>query len=342
VNESMPSEQSRWGVEALALGISLGGATNAADFRRSLDWAIWADAQALHSVWVPEMHFAPGGVTSPLLNLAAYAARTQRIRLATTSVLLPIHHPMRIAQEVAALDRQSGGRVILGLGRGFRAPLFSAFGIDPATKRDRFDESLDLMLASWRGESVDLTGTCFESMAAQQAFQGTLTHQRPHPPLAVAAFGRKGLAQAARRGLPYLASPMEPFDLIRENLKYHRDELPDDAARTGRVVPVMRTAYVSDDPAEVRRVMTNLAAETRIPSGGAKLPASIARALQAPLADRVVVGSTAEVHDRLARYREELGMNLLIVRPQIREVSTGAARESLQRLTGEILPALSR
>ncbi len=332
------SECARWGVDGLALGISLGGGASAEDFARTLDWARWADTEDLHSVWMPEMHFAPGGVTSPLLHLSAYAACTQRIRLATTSVLLPIHHPMRIAQEVAALDRHSGGRVILGLGRGFRAPLFSAFGIDPATKRDRFDESLDLILSAWRGETVNVAGTCFEAMADDVEFSATRTHQQPHPPLAVAAFGRKGLAQAARRGLPYLASPMEPFDLIRENLEFHRERVAGDAGE--RVVPIMRTVFVTEDASAARSVMAQLASESRIPTGGARLPAAIARAVEAPLAARVVVGSTNAVRDHLARYRETLGMNLLVVRPQIRGVSTEAARESLQRLMGDVLPSL--
>ena len=335
-------ELERWGIDGFALGISLGGATSAADLRHGLAWAEWADAHGLHSVWMPEMHFTAGGNTSPLLYLAAYAARTRRIRLATTSVLLPIHHPMRIAQEVAALDHLSRGRVILGLGRGFRAPLFAAFGIDPATKRRRFDESLDLILASWRGETVSLDGTCFADGAGPGEFAAAIPYQRPAPPLAVAAFGRKGLAQAARRGLPYLASPMEPFDQIRSNLAFHRERLPEafDAGR--HVVPVMRTVYVSEDAAHARRVVDALAAESRIPKHGAKLPAAIARAFEAPLADRVVVGSGAEVTDRLARYREDLGANLLIVRPVLREVPTEAARESLERLAGEILPSLGR
>ena len=91
---------------------------------------------------------------------------------------------------------------------------------------------------------------------------------------------------------------------------------------------------------EGRRYL-DLVALNRIPRSGAKLPAAIARAVEAPLADRVIVGSSAEVTDRLGRYRDELGANLLIVRPQLRDVPTEAARESLQRLSEEILPSLA-
>lgn len=317
------TEASRWGIEALALGISLGGPGTPDDWRSALELVDAAEALGLHSVWMPEMHFAPGVTPSPLVCLAAIAQRTQTLRLATTSLLLPIHDPVQIAREVTAIDHLSQGRIIVGLGRGFRAPLFAAFGIDPATKRDRFDQALDEMLGLWAGG------------------EAVLPVQRPHPPLAVAAFGRKGLAQAARRGLPYLASPVEPFELIRENLEFHRDNMPGSAPE-GRVVPIMRTVFVSDEPAQVERVKQGLEAENRAPRGGAKLPSALARAVAAPIEDRVVVGPASEVADRLARYREELGMNLLVARPQVSGVPRAAMQDSLGRLAEEILPAIAR
>jgi alkanesulfonate monooxygenase SsuD/methylene tetrahydromethanopterin reductase-like flavin-dependent oxidoreductase (luciferase family) len=334
-------ERSRWGIEGLALGISLGGATGAAAWQQALHWVDWAERHGLHSVWLPEMHFAPGGSTSPLLCLSAFAARTKRLRLATTSLLLPIHPPLRVASEVAALDHLSQGRVLLGLGRGFRAPLFAAFGIDPATKRDRFDAALDLILAAWRGEGSDRSETDFEASKSEHADADRRPYQTPHPPLAVAAFGRKGLAQAARRGLPYLASPMEPFELIRENLEYHHERIPEPLAPGRQVVPVMRTIFVAQNEMTAARVMAGLESETRRPRASAKLPRAIARAVNAPLAERVVVGSVAQVTDRLALYREALGMNLLVARPQLAGATAAEREASMDLLCGEVLPGLA-
>jgi alkanesulfonate monooxygenase SsuD/methylene tetrahydromethanopterin reductase-like flavin-dependent oxidoreductase (luciferase family) len=339
-----PSERpEHWGIDGLALGISLGGPAHGEDWQRMLRWAELADRLGLHSVWVPEMHFAPGVTPSPLLNLAGFAARTKHVRLATTSVLLPIHNPLRIASEVAALDHLSDGRVILGLGRGFRPQLFSAFGIDPASKRDRFDAALDLMLRAWSGEPVSLAGTHFEEMGEVDETVDYTPRQSPHPPLAVAAFGRKGLTQAARRGLPYLASPMEPFELIAENVEFHREVMaetlgsavPDEGER---VIPIMRIVYVSEDPSSLARVISQLEGQRRQMSG--RVPKSIARAMDAPLEERVVVGTKAEVTDRLGRYRDELGMNLLVVQAQLGGVVDGEREESLLRLVEEVLPAI--
>ncbi len=312
-----------------------------------LCWVDRAEALGLHSVWIPEMHFAAGVATSPLLTLAAFASRSKNLRLGTTSLLLPIRPPLRVAEEVAALDRLSRGRVILGLGRGFRAPLFAAFGIDAATKRDRFDDALDLMLARWAGGTVDLDGTVFEgseedeNAGALDDPESALPHQRPHPPLAVAAFGRKGLMQASRRALPYLASPLEPLQLIEENLAFHRENLPSGIDPADIVVPVMRTVYVAASDAEAARVYAGLERESRAVRSPGKLPAAIARAAEAGVEERAIVGLRDEVIDHLARYRERLGMDLLVARPQVSAASPAEQEAALESLATEVIPALT-
>jgi alkanesulfonate monooxygenase SsuD/methylene tetrahydromethanopterin reductase-like flavin-dependent oxidoreductase (luciferase family) len=305
-----------------------------------LTWADRAEALGLHSVWIPEMHFAPGVAASPLLMLAACAARTKNVRLGTTSLLLPIRPPLRTASEVATLDRLSGGRVILGLGRGFRAPLFAAFGIDARTKRDRFDAALDLMLASWAGRAASADGTPFhgEGDLHEAVPPTTRPVQTPHPALAVAAFGRKGLMQAARRALPYLASPLESLELIEENLAYHREHLPDDAKQEEIVVPIMRTVYAAATDAEAARVREGLEREAMQQPRPAKLPAALARAAEASLSRRTLVGTASEVVDQISEYRERLGMNLLVARPQVANTSQTEREAALERLVGDVLP----
>ena len=114
-----------------------------------------AEALGLDSFWLPEFHFDEGvPLPQPLLPLAAVAARTRRLRIGTGSYLLPIRHPVQAAEEVAVLDRLSAGRVILGVGRGYRAGLFDAFDVAAKEKRDRFERALDAMVAAWAGEPV--------------------------------------------------------------------------------------------------------------------------------------------------------------------------------------------
>ena len=95
---------------ALRLGIALRPGEGSGGWARALAWVERAEALGLHSVWVPEGHFQRGAVSAPLVALSAFAARTQRLRLGTTSLLLPIHHPRRVAAEVTALLGESAAR----------------------------------------------------------------------------------------------------------------------------------------------------------------------------------------------------------------------------------------
>jgi alkanesulfonate monooxygenase SsuD/methylene tetrahydromethanopterin reductase-like flavin-dependent oxidoreductase (luciferase family) len=260
---------------------------------------------------------------------SALAARTRRLRLATTSLLLPLHHPLRVAAETATLDALSGGRLLLGLGRGFRAPVFDGFEVEATSKRDRFDEALDAVLAAWSGAELSLAGVHFAAREGARVRVGLRPLQRPHPPLVVAAFGQKGLLQAARRGLPYLASPLETLAVLEENYALWRAHCVPGAAHE-LTAPVMRTVFVAADDAEAECVRTALAGEARALGAGA--PRALARAAERALEERVLVGGASQVRDGIARYRERLGMDLLVARIEISGVPPAARDASLERL----------
>ena len=305
----------------LAVGLALGGATTPAEWQRAFARAERAEALGMHSLWLPEGHFTPGAMPAPLLALAAFAARTRTLRLGTTSLLLPVRPPLQVAEEVATLDRLSGGRVWLGLGRGFRAPLFEAFDVPATEKRDRFDAALDAILDAWTAPEG-----------------GVRPLQRPHPPLLVAAFGRKGLLQAARRGLPYLASPLETLDALAENYAYHREHLDADASAHARSAPVIRTLHVAGDDAEAKRVGEALGQESR--RVAAALPPALARAARGEPEERAIVGTVPAVIDRLGAYRERIGLDLLICRGGVPATSDAETDASLQRLVSDVAPAV--
>ena len=299
-------------MDGFSFGIALGGITGHASWQQHFRWAERADAAGAHSVWLPEMHFTPGACTTPLACLSALAAGTSRLRLGTTSLLLPIHDPVRIARDVRVLDALANGRIILGLGRGFRKPLFEALGISAREKRDRFDASLDVMLREWEPWS---------------------------PPMGVAAFGRKGLEQAARHGLPYLASPLESLDLVAENLAFHREHLPPGVDPSVLAVPIMRTVFISNDEREAMRVFGAMEREARAMTRG-PVPAALGRAAEAPLEERVLVGSVERVTDEIARYRERIGLDLLICRVDVPGTSTEQQENSFRHLVEDVAPAL--
>ena len=255
-----------------------------------------AEGMGYESIWLPESHFLDrGACPSPLLPLAAAAARTSSIKLATTSYLLPVRHPVHVAEEVAVLDRISQGRVILGLGRGFRRALFDVFDVPIKDKRALFEANLKTILKAWAGEPVSSNGSDTITLAP-------LPVQSPHPPLWLAAFGPKAVSQAGRLGFPYLASPIEPYDRLLENYSLHRETLREHGHEDSIAVPLMRTVFVSknrDSLAIARVALERQAAEL------AKSPAvAFRRSENVRLEDWALVGYPDEVAKAIERYRK--------------------------------------
>ena len=287
--------------------------------------AEFADRLGFHSLFLPESHFTgAASCPSPLVVLAAAAARTKRLRLGTTSYLLPVRNAFQAAEEVAVLDRISNGRVILGLGRGFRPALFAAFGVDPRTKRQRFSESLDLMKRAWAGEAIEVG----EGEARTRIRLSPLPVQQPHPELWVAAFGPLALKQAGKLGLPYLSSPLETIQRLEANHKVHRDALPAGAPRP--IVPLMRTVFVSDDRQLCNRVRSGLIAQAvRMARSGSRL---VSEDQLLEIENWALVGDPAQVRDGIDRYAELVGMSHLIARCGVPDAAPQEVEESLRLL----------
>jgi alkanesulfonate monooxygenase SsuD/methylene tetrahydromethanopterin reductase-like flavin-dependent oxidoreductase (luciferase family) len=285
-----------------------------------------AEALGFDSLFLPEHHFAgPGSLPAPLLLLAALAARTRRLRLGTTSYLLPLRHPLHVAAEVAVLDRLSGGRLIFGVGRGFRPSLFAAFAVPAAEKRERFEAHLEAIRRAWRGEELAAAGTAGEAGPVALAPRPL---QRPHPPIWVAAFGPRAVEQAGRLGLPYLASPLEPLAALERNYARHREAAQAAGRALPREVPVIRSVFASRKPSrlqEAREALERAAAQL-----ARSAAPSLRRAAAAPLGERALVGEPEALADGLARYRERLGVTHLIARLHVPGARPAALEESLE------------
>lgn len=148
-------------------------------YHELIESIVAAEELGYDSVWIGQHHFSPedGGVPSPLVVLAAAAARTKRIHLGTAVVALPFEHPIRLAEDLAVLDEVSGGRVQVGLG-GARGDLqaFNAFGVDFAERHDLFDRNLDVLQHLLEGRSG-------AELAQLPSIYATATaHSAPHKP----------------------------------------------------------------------------------------------------------------------------------------------------------------
>jgi alkanesulfonate monooxygenase SsuD/methylene tetrahydromethanopterin reductase-like flavin-dependent oxidoreductase (luciferase family) len=184
----------------------------AGDYRELLSLFRRADELGYDSLWLAEYHFKRNGLPypSPTLLAAAVFAVTERMRVGTGVTLLPLHHPLILAEQLAQLDVQSGGRLDVGIGRPNDPAILTALGIDPGQKHARFVHGYDLLLRAWTEGRVASEAGPF---AFPETEVGPTPVQQPHPPIYVAGMSFETLGFAVERRLPVLLSLERPEGL---------------------------------------------------------------------------------------------------------------------------------
>lgn len=183
------------------------------------------DELGFDTAWLGELHFIPSFscLASPMMILAAAAQRTKRIRLGTAVTLLPLHNPVKMAEDAATLDVLSDGRLEFGVGRGATPVYFAGYNVPQEESRERFEESLEVILRAWTHDRLSYQGTY---MRVQDLPLAPKPIQKPYPPIRIAANSPETFAIAGQLGLPIFASPLiNPPDKLREYLAVHRRTL---------------------------------------------------------------------------------------------------------------------
>jgi alkanesulfonate monooxygenase SsuD/methylene tetrahydromethanopterin reductase-like flavin-dependent oxidoreductase (luciferase family) len=192
-------------------------------YRDTISQAIYAEELGFESVWPVEQHFNPdlSILPSPMLLLAAIAERTRNLRLGIAIVLLPLSHPIRVAEDIATLDILSGGRVEFGIGRGAIPSHFAGFGVPQGESRDRFLEGIEVILKAWDSPSLSHRGRFYHFNDIAVVPKPV---QRPHPPIRVAANSIDTFEMMGRLGYKiFAATQVNPFPKLREFVPLYRN-----------------------------------------------------------------------------------------------------------------------
>ncbi|HVO23295.1 MAG TPA: LLM class flavin-dependent oxidoreductase [Candidatus Margulisiibacteriota bacterium] len=230
------------------------GRTPAQVIAEELERAVLAEELGFDDIWVPEQHFSPYCLCGDALLMAGnLVARTRRVHIGTAVVNLTFTHPLRFLERVALLDHTSGGRVEVGVGRGYQFPQYGVFGVPIDQTRALFDEALDIILRAWGGAEF-----------AHQGHHFQLPHVQVWPPpvrtpgqiLLHAVNSPESMARAIERGLPALmARPLSPFAEQVEELARYRTALAVaglDAEPVLRRATVLKYAFLAPTRAEAR------------------------------------------------------------------------------------------
>jgi natural product biosynthesis luciferase-like monooxygenase protein len=212
-----------------------------------------AEEVGFDSVWPAEHHFTEYGYcASPALSLAAIASETKRIRLGTGIVVLPMNHPLRVAEDYAFLDHLSDGRIDLGVGRGYQPLEFQRYGIEQSTTRGQFREALEVIQQAWTQDTVDFEGEHYR-------FHGVPVRpkplQQPTPPIWMAALSPETFELAGRYGLNLLYGSvfgLSPEAAVQRRADYHRGLIEGGHSPEGKSAGCLTMVYVADSMERAR------------------------------------------------------------------------------------------
>jgi len=256
--------------------------------------------------WLAEIHQqARRSVLSAPLNVAGQlAARTKRIKIGTAVHVLPLNHPLRLAEETATIDQISGGRLIFGVGRSAFPRAYNAYGISYEESQDRFAESLDIIRRAWTEPVVSYRGRyhSFENFTLVPR-----PVQLPHPEIRVAASQHDTYAAIGRLGFPlFSAVRASPLGELAEHARAYR-EAWEEAGHKGRARLYLQV------PVYIAESRDRALAEAK--GGMMRFSSYRADLLRGPLSydevlrEKGIVGTPDMVIDRLTELRETAGLD---------------------------------
>jgi probable F420-dependent oxidoreductase len=186
------------------------------EYRETLELVRLAESVGFDSAWVSEHHGSSDGYLPSLLAmLAAFAALTERIELGTGVVLTPLHDPLRLAEDAAVVDQLSGGRLILGIGNGWREEEFRMFGASRAQRGARTEETIEVLRRAWTGRRFSFEGQTLR----YDRVKVTPPPARPGgPPILLGGYDRKAVVRAGRLADGYVTDETGA-DEVRTNLE---------------------------------------------------------------------------------------------------------------------------
>jgi probable F420-dependent oxidoreductase len=314
---------------------------------RSIDEVITeaqlAEASGFDSCFFGEHHQDKDGfLPSPLIVATAVATRTTRLRVGTSVILLPLHHPVRVAEDVITLDLVSKGRVILGVGVGYQAADFRAFNVPMEHRAALFEESVEILRKCWAGEPFSFRGKHYTLEDVQIRPR---PFQRPGPPLWIGASVTAAVRRAGLLADAFVGTPSTSLENAMQLVETYKAA----ARQAGRQphIVLMRDAWIARTRAEADAVygpevmaayryywQQRLAEFRNIPPGTEFTLENLAP-------DRLILGDAETCVREFHRWHDATGADYFLLR--LRHAHSGGPAhekimEAIKRFGDDVLP----
>jgi len=316
---------------------------------RVIEYAQEAEELGYDSVWFAEHHFSNYGyIPNPLLMATKVAAETSRIRVGTAVLVLPFWDPLRVAEDIALTDQLTGGRLEVGVARGYQPFEFRRFGLDQAEARERTDEAIAVITKALTGEPFEFEGK-YHQIPETTVLPRPL--QDPRPPIWLAASTEESFDLGARYGLKALTTlsgrPPSLLEEIWGNFQRSRERFPDAPREFGMQGQVV----VAPTDEEARTQMEHFLYQSRqatnlrhgrehVVSGVSEpLPYEGEPTLEEMFEDRTISGSPESAIRKLQRYRDIADITTLSLVMHGGGMTQETVLQSMRLFAREVMPA---
>jgi alkanesulfonate monooxygenase SsuD/methylene tetrahydromethanopterin reductase-like flavin-dependent oxidoreductase (luciferase family) len=319
-------------------------------YARAIDIAQAAESLGFGNVWLAEHHFSTYGYVSRPAQLASFlAAKTSRIRVGTAVIVVPLHHPLVVAEEIATLDLVSGGRLDVGLGRGYQHYEFERFGLELESGRARWEESIDIILKAFEGRPFSYAGKLFK-IPETTVFPQPV--QKPRPPIWITAQSPDSVEGAVRRGFNVLTGGFGvPLERMAEFRRLFDRVVAEVKPPAPLKVGVQRAVYVTESLADARAAAEearwNMRVTLSLRNHYERVEHGRAVAVPAPkepdvddLLDRfLVIGTPDTVIRQITRIREAVGITHFNCSFWFGDLEHARVLRSMELFSREVMPA---
>ena len=332
----MASKPLRFGVMYDCRHVPGGDMTMTDVYAATIEQAVLADELGFDHVWFTEHHFLEDGYLPAIQPLAgAIAARTKQIRISNDIALLPLYHPIRLAEELAVLDQISNGRMEFGIGMGYVPKEFDAFGVPLRNRVSMTDEAIEILRLAW-GEGP------FSFRGKRYNLSNIDVHPKPvqpgGPPLWIAAMKEPGALRAARFGTNLLPQGRreEVLDPWRDAVNA-KGEDPDDYR-----VGIIRSVYVTEDR---ERDWPKIREAERFRMGVygsfmAETPDDYGWGSSDGIPQNVIVGDATQVTQEISEFINTYGITDIATSGLPPGIEPEFMAANLERLASEVIPNL--
>ncbi len=305
------------------------------------------EAEGYYAYHVAEHHSTRLGMApSPSVFLAAVAQRTRRIRFGPLVYVLPLHHPLRLYEEICMLDHLSGGRLQLGVGRGGALIEHQRYGIDTATAQAMYHEAFAVLMQACEAEVLNFDGRFYQFKDYLAVAKPV---QRPHPPLWYGAANADAVPWAVTRGVNVIS--LGPASRARDIVSRYRDEWAAAGRNSGDLpmIGISRHIVVAETDGEARRIAEEAYRPWRESLEFLFQRSRLAFPLAAAYPQRFeelaaighgIAGSPATVLNLLKVLTRETGVNYVACHMIFGTMGFEAAATSVRLLAREVIPAL--